>query len=381
VIDVITGSTLYRLRQSRSDEITLTQLSPDGTELVTQAGVMLRSWKLPAVTAAAVSAVSVPTAVALDRNTDLVGIGLRTGELQLVPAATLGTSRTALAFFGHRGPITAVALEASRGLAATGGSDGIVRLWDVAAQAPTGAVMQPTNTPISSVALSVDGRYVANAAGRVVRVANVTDGTVIAEITLQGAARAMAFAPDAASVAIGDDTGTVTIAPFEPARARVVAAFDTAVTAVTFAPDGARLAVGDAAGIVRLLAPADGAQTAATAGWPQPVRWLDFSPDGAVLLAATDAWLHALSVTATALEPLHTKLVQLPSAPRTAAAISASVTRVVGLDANRALGVVELDLAATAAASDSYSPLVVKDWATALALQLDDNGDPVPFDP
>jgi WD40 repeat protein/subtilisin-like proprotein convertase family protein len=381
VIDVVTGSTIYRLRQSRSDEVTLTQLSPDGTELVTQAGVMLRSWKLPAVSAATLASATAPTAIGFDRSTDLVAIGLRTGELQFVPAPALRTSPTSLAFFGHRGPITAVALDASRGLAATGGNDGIVRLWDVAAQAPTGAVMQPTSTPISLVALSSDGRFVANAAGRVVRVANVTDGAVIAEITLQGAARALTFAPGAASVVIGDDTGTVTIAPFAPARARVSAAFDAAVTAVAFAPDGARLAVGDAAGVVRLIVPADGVQTAATAGWPQPVRWLDFSPDGAVLLAATDAWLHALSVTATALEPLHTKLVQLPAAPRAAAAVSTSVVRVVGLDSSRALGVVDLDLAATAASNRSYSSLVVKDWAAALALQLDDNGDPVRFDP
>jgi WD40 repeat protein len=234
VIDVTTGSTLYRLRQSRSDEVMLTQLSPDGTELVTQAGVMLRSWKLPAVTATAASNVAVPTAVALDRGADLLGVGLRTGELQFVPATALSSPRGSLAFFGHRGPITAVA-PTQPWFAATGGNDGIVRLWDVAAEAPTGAVMQPTNAPISLVALSGDGRFVANAAGRVVRVANVSDGTVVAEITLQGAARALSFAPGAASVVIGDDTGAVTIAPFAPARARVVAAFDdAAVTAVAF---------------------------------------------------------------------------------------------------------------------------------------------------
>jgi len=382
VIDVVTGSTLYQLRESSSDGVTLTQLSADGAELVTQAGVVLRSWKLPAASASTVTSVTAPTAVAFDRSTGLLGVGLRTGELQFVPAAALGTPRTPLAFFGHRGPITAVALDASRGLAATGGNDGIVRLWDVAAQAPTGAVMQPTNTPISLVVLSSDGRFVANAAGRVVRVANVSDGTVIAEITLQGVARALALAPgEGASVVVGDDTGTVTLAPFAPARARVVVSFDAAVTAIAFAPDGTRLAIGDAAGVVRLIAPGDGAQTAATAGWPQPVRWLDFSPDGTALLAATDAWLHALSVTPTALEPLHTKLVQLPAAPRTVSAISPSAARVVGLDSSRALGIVELDLAATAASNGSYAPLVVKDWATALALQLDDNGDPVQFDP
>jgi hypothetical protein len=126
-----------------------------------------------------------------------------------------------------------------------------------------------------------------------------------------------------------------------------------------------------------LISPGDSEQITATAV-AASVRWLDFSQ---ALCCSPRPMRGCLSVRATALEPLHTKLVQLPAAPWTAAAISASAARVVGLDSNRALGVVELDLAATAASNGSYSPLVVKDWATALALQLDDNGGPVPFDP
>ncbi len=100
-----------------------------------------------------------------------------------------------------------------------------------------------------------------------------------------------------------------------------------------------------------------------------------------MLFASTDAWLHTLSVADTMLEPLRTKLVQLPDVPRTAEASSASVARVVGLDGNGAVVVVDVDVASTVVGGDSYSPLVVKDWPTALALRLDDNGDPVPFDP
>jgi hypothetical protein len=51
------------------------------------------------------------------------------------------------------------------------------------------------------------------------------------------------------------------------------------------------------------------------------------------------------------------------------------------LDTDGALAVVELDAAATIASSGSYAPLIVKDWTTALALRLDDNGDAVQFDP
>jgi hypothetical protein len=155
------------------------------------------------------------------------------------------------------------------------------------------------------------------------------------------------------------------------------------VTALAFSPDGTRLAVGDVAGVVRLAAAADGAISAVGAQWPQPVRWLGFSPEGDVLFAATDAWLHVLaaSTSASALEPLHSKLVRLPDPPRVAAAISPSVVRIVGLDATASLGVGDFDVATPAAVSASVAPLVVRDWPTVLALRLDDNGDAVSFDP
>ena len=105
---------------------------------------MLKLWTLPSksVTPRAALAGGVPTALALDRTSDLVAVGLASGQLQLTPITAAGTS-SPLAFFGHRGRITAAALNGGRGLAATGGNDGIVRVWDVASAAPTGIVMQP----------------------------------------------------------------------------------------------------------------------------------------------------------------------------------------------------------------------------------------------
>ena len=146
-----------------------------------------------------------PTAVALDRSSELLAVGLASGQLQLELGAAAANSSTALAFFGHRGPITAAALNAGRNLAATGGSDGIVRVWDTASGAPTVAVMQPAEGAVTLVALSDDGRSVASAAERVVRIAAVADGRVMAELRADGAVTALAFAPDGASIAVGDD--------------------------------------------------------------------------------------------------------------------------------------------------------------------------------
>jgi hypothetical protein len=78
---------------------------------------------------------------------------------------------------------------------------------------------------------------------------------------------------------------------------------------------------------------------------------------------------------------VHSRLVQWPATAQSATAMSTSVVRVAGLDANGALGVVDLDVAASVAGGDASAALVTKDWPVALALRLDDNGDPVPFDP
>ncbi len=70
VLDVATGVELYRLRIARSVPVTRTQLSADGTELVTQSAATLKTWRLPAkpVTPPSVTVDAVPTALALDRD-------------------------------------------------------------------------------------------------------------------------------------------------------------------------------------------------------------------------------------------------------------------------------------------------------------------------
>ncbi|HVJ29621.1 MAG TPA: proprotein convertase P-domain-containing protein, partial [Gammaproteobacteria bacterium] len=225
VLDVVAGAELYRLRLARSSPVTRTQLSPDGTQLVTQTGTQLKQWRLPSkpVTPRTATVDAAPTAVALDRANGVVVLGLASGQLQVVPAAG---ERSALSFFGHRGPIVAVALNSDRGLAATGGNDGIVRMWDLGSSAPTVVVAQPADAPITIVALSVDGRYVASAALGIVRVATVADGRVVAELQTESDVTALAFAPDSARIAIGDATGAVVIAALAEGPERMTARLD-----------------------------------------------------------------------------------------------------------------------------------------------------------
>ena len=292
-------------------------------------------------------------------------------------------ARPSLSFFGHRGGITAAALSGSRGLAATGGNDGIVRVWDLASGAPTAAVAQPADAPVTIVALSADGRYVASAAARTVRVATVADGRVVAEVQAEGAVTALAFAPDAALLAVGDATGAVVIAPLAAeARERVTVRLGAPATSLAFAPDGRRLAAATAAGTIVLVATADGDVEGTARHWSQPIRWLEFSPDGGALLVATDAWVHALAATPT-LAPAHSKLVLWPASSTVLAAISATTVSFAGVDAGRRARVGRHRRRGCAERRDGgrVRARCARLVGCSSRLRLNDNGDPVPFDP
>jgi WD40 repeat protein/subtilisin-like proprotein convertase family protein len=386
VLDVTAGAELYRLRLPRGVPVTITQLSADGTELVTQSGAALKRWRLPPkpVTPRTRTAAAAATAVALDRASDVLAVGLASGQLQLV-SGTGATAPAELSFFGHRGAITAAALNGDRALVATGGSDGIVRVWDLASGVPTGAVARPADAPITIVVLSADGRYVASAAARTVLLATVVDGRVTAEIEAESSVTALAFAPDAARIAVGDAAGVVVIAPLDAAdaRQRATARRDAAVTSLAFSPDGARLAAADAAGGIALLSAA-GAVEAEALPWRNPVRWVEFSPEGSAVLAATDAWVHALSATTATAAPVvvHSRLVLWPASSTVATAISPTVVGYAGVELDGAVVSDIVDVAAAPiASSEDRSALVGRDWQAALGMRLNDNGEPVAFDP
>jgi len=382
VVDAVAGVELYRLRIPRSVPVTSTQLSADGAQLATQSARELRLWRLPAkpVTPRGQTVETLPTALAIDRSSELIAVGLASGQLELAPPADV-VRRPALTFFGHRGAVTAAALNAERGLAATGGEDGFVRVWDLDSGAPTAAVAPPAEIPIAIVSLSADGRYVASAAARTARIASVADASVVAEVRADDTVTALAFAPDAAMLAVADAAGAVVLAPVDGEASERALELGAGATALAFAPDGARLAAGDTSGALTFIATASGEIVGSVRHWPQPIRWLEWSDGGDTLLAATDSWLHALSSGA-AFAPVQSKLVVRPAAHTVLAAVSATSVGFAGVDIGGALEAGVIDLAA--APSDpprDAAQLVARDWAAAFALRLNDNGEPVPFDP
>jgi hypothetical protein len=201
---------------------------------------------------------------------------------------------------------------------------------------------------------------------------------VVTEVQAGAAVTAIAFAPTGAAIALGDAAGSVLIVPLGGGR-RAAVQLDAAVAALEFAPDGSRLAVGDASSTITLVAAASGESEGRVQHWSQPIRWLEWSPDGSAMLVATDAWLHALSASSSALVPTRSKLVTWPAAGAVATAISASTVGFAGIATDRSLVSGVLDLAAIEQPTNAAT-LVARDWPAALALRLNDNGEPVPND-
>jgi hypothetical protein len=222
-----------------------------------------------------------------------------------------------------------------RGIAATGGADGIVRTWELASGMPSAMERAP---------------------------ALVT---------------ALAFAADGATLAIGDATGALTIVRLDGAGREITTHAMGAVTALAFAPGGAQLAVADASDAVRLVRAADGTAISAPRSLPQRVRSLDFDADGSALLIATVDWLHALRADAT-LEPIASRFAQRPLTTSVLAAGDGMQLRLAEIGADGVAAVTQFDLAAPPAAAVNEGR---RDWPVALGLTLDDKGQPAPFDP
>jgi eukaryotic-like serine/threonine-protein kinase len=172
----------------------------------------------------------------------------------------------------------------------TVGSDGDVRLWDLA-HGRNSSVLQSANGPANALALSPNGELLAT--GSVsgdVQVWNVSD---VANPVLQGqlgghdgAVSAVAFSADGSKLA-GSRAGNLQIWDIrDPLQARIIAQpynpFGP-ITALTFSPDGTTLAVGIDGGEVDIWDLASLRRMTATGMAAAPFRTIAISPDGASL--------------------------------------------------------------------------------------------------
>ncbi|WP_093872373.1 trypsin-like peptidase domain-containing protein [Streptomyces sp. TLI_105] len=204
------------------------------------------------------------------------------GTVRLWDVAT-GKSRTTLT--GHSDTVFQVAFSPDGRTLATGSADRTARLWDVATGA-TRATLIAHAAPVNSVAFSPDGRTLATgSADRTARLWDVATGTT--RTTLAGhkdQVYSVAFSPDGRTLATGSWDTTVRLWDGASGEFRKsLAEHKGQVYSVAFAPDGRTLATGSTDGTAVLWNVPAGTVRTTLAGHAGEVLSVAFGPDGRTL--------------------------------------------------------------------------------------------------
>ena len=371
-------------RVNQADSPILTRLAPHGDRLLTYNERLFQLWRL-ADSGSATGLETQLTSIGLDAAGGIAVLGFRDGHVGVIgepQQETPASDDPGVDYIGHQGSITSIAVNTAANLIVSGGSDGLVRAWELTTGAPTAPFMRHPLGPINTVTVSADGQWLASGAEYTARVWRAGDGELVSEVPVSGRVVSVAFAPGSDLLAVGDQIGNVFLtAPGsqEPPGAVRVAG---AATTLAFNADGNVLATGDATGRVQIWQLQDG-RLALPAGDPHtfvhPVRWIGFSAEGEFLLVQTDHWMHRLSVHAGGLALSGSRLIEA-GVEAGAALVSAdgSRLRMVGGRATGQPRFHEIDMERPhGKLIPADSVLLSRNWSLILGLRVNDSGEVV----
>ena len=254
---------------------------------------LLKLWQRMDTTETVLPAAQLTSAV-LDPEGELILVGDALGHVRpLVADGTVEDS--GLDYIGHGGAVTSLASQSTADLAASGGTDGVVRLWSLSSGAPREFFMRHPSGPISQVAISGDGRWLASAADYGARVWDTADGAMVSQVAVTGRATAVTFAPTNELLAVGDVAGNVQLVatrannPLRAMRAK------GAVTSIAFSRSAQVLASGTREGTLQLWTTASAEQVGEPLQFSHPIRSIVFSPDDERIVVQTLHWVHWVS--------------------------------------------------------------------------------------
>jgi WD40 repeat protein/tetratricopeptide (TPR) repeat protein len=197
----------------------------------------------------------------------------------------------------HAGGANALALARDGRTVATGGNDGLVKLWGLGTDMPQAGITIKENGPVHALAFSPDGRVLASAASRVVNLWDAAGGALLKKWEGHiGPVLALAFSPDGKVLAAGarDNStlprGQVRFWDVEAAQFRQKLDLSSACTGLAFSPFGA-LATLSGSYYVDVYKPSGGGfdydKSMSFERWNRMTD-VKFAPDGTSLFAAND---------------------------------------------------------------------------------------------
>jgi WD40 repeat protein len=193
-------------------------------------------------------------------------------------------------FGGHGGPVLSVAFSPVGGCVASGGQDGIIRIWDVATRTQIAECAGHTDW-VSTVAYSRDGGTIASGSDdETIRVWDVSTGQQLMQFSSPGrGVQSVAYSPDGAMLATGWNDGAIRLWDIGAGRSRgLLIGHRDWVRAVAYSPDGAVIASASDDETVRIWDVVTGRQRAEFIGHTGWVWSVSFSPDGSALASAGD---------------------------------------------------------------------------------------------
>jgi len=351
------------------------RLSPSADRLVSAAGSNVRSWR---------SAVDDPvgqdfgdvSAVAMDSTGEFALLGYRSGKVQLLrglPASIDSGGAPPVDYFGHRGVVTSLIVNGNGNRAASGASDGLVRVWDTQTRSPSRYLLRHPAGPINALAFSPDDRWLVSAGPGSARVFELDTGTLVNEIEMEGEATAVAFSPDGRIVAVGDSSGNIVLAAPDATQGVQTVRVRSPITALQFGDAPSILASGTADGNLVFWDTLEASATEAAYTFSGPISWIEFLAGDSQVYLQSGAWIHQLDRTTA--EALVTASSLLPSRLRSQPAliVSESSRRSIRALANTGGGrllLADVELGAQGLGSID-APVTRRDWGEVLGLATD----------
>jgi WD40 repeat protein/uncharacterized protein YraI len=207
-----------------------------------------------------------------------------------ITASNVGNVQPIASLSGHSSPVSSVAFSLDGRFLASGDWNGLVKLWNASTDIEIYTFRSASNR-VNSVAFSPDGtRLAAGGQDTVVRWWDLVTGTELKELTgPTRAVNAVAFSPVGNLVAVASDDGTVYLWDATTGDLKGLLSGHTSyATSLAFSPDGKTLAAGGEDDTIRLWSVPGGTSIAVLKGHTSTVSSVAFSPDGTTL-ASTGA--------------------------------------------------------------------------------------------